>query len=242
MSEIDAVEIDAVEIDGFLNTNMNNIYREEGRCFLSAIGNYCGSNSDNGEGCTKSVPDLELIWKAKFLEKNLPIPERKTPYLFVNEKLGRGLHRSVDGIFEYCGNVNYFCKSCNMIYSRRTGDVQENEIANAGFQARKSHEVRPLLKNKIVRYLVNNTHVCKKIVTHNWSDDDEFKCSPQLMIDTLEQIRNKTISYIYIIDYGIKCPSEICDGIHIIIFGEPPMPSVSKQDLDAFIKEIVPAK
>lgn len=224
-----------IEIVGDQSSNLNSNQIEEARSFLSCIGNFCGANADLDSGCHKTVEQLETLWKAHLIQKNLPIPQRIHPYLVVNEKHGRGLHRTINGVMQYCGNVNYFCKSCNMVYSRRTGDVRPDE--KASYQARKSHEVRPKFRNEIKRYLMTNTHACYTEIMNKWSGTAEFKSTQETLENAYKQEFDVTLDEIDIAEYGIKCGYKKCNGIHIIIKDEPPMVGVTRADVDVFLKE-----
>ncbi len=226
-----------IEIIGTQESNLNGKQIDSARSFLSNVyGNVCGAGCDLTTGCGRSPSELETLWKAKFIQKNLPIPERKAPFLIVNEKKGRGLHRTVNGKFDAFGNVNYFCKTCNMIYDRRMGDIKVTEKATATFQARKSHEVRPRFKTELPEYLKRNTHGCFNEIMNKWSD--EYICSQELLKNTYDQIFDLIVDEIEIVDFGIKCEYGKCNGTHIIIKGEPPVVDMTKQDLDVFLSEM----
>jgi hypothetical protein len=224
-----------IDVIGEQNTNLNSIQIEQARSFLSSVyGNYCGAGCDLRTGCGKNVQQLETLWQAGFIQKNQPIPKRVAPFLIVNEKKGRGLHRLVNGKRDDFGNVNYFCKSCNMIYDRRSGDIQVFEKAT--FQARKSHEIRPKFKNELAEFLKENTHGCFNEIMNKWSD--EYKCSQELLKQAYDQIYDIVIDEIQTVDYDIRCKYGKCNGTHIIIKGEPPVINLSKQDLNAFLDEM----
>lgn len=230
-----------IEIVGEQTTNLNNEHIEEARSFLTtAFGNYCGANSDFGEGCQKNVEQLELLWRAEFIRKNEPVPERKHPFLVVNEKKGRGLHREVNGVFQYCGNVNYFCKSCNMIYSRRIDDVVSE--ANVSYNVMKSKRVRVPFINKLKTFLIHNTHVCQKEVFNKWSRADEFRTTQETVQNAYDQYFDIIFDEIEIAEYGIKCRYKKCNGTHIIIKGEPPVFTKEVLDQVAFGKDQKPKK
>ena len=227
-------QIDTV---GEQTTNLNSKQIEGARSFLSNMfGNYCGAGCDLKSGCGRTIPQLTTLWEAGFIQKNQQIPKRKTPFLIVNEKKGRGLHRQINGKRDDYGNVNYFCKSCNMIYDRRSGDIRVDEKAT--FQARKSHEVRPRFKNDLTEYLKEHSHGCFTEIMNKWSNSDEYKCSQELLKQAYDQIFDIVVDEIQTSDFDIKCKYGKCNGVHIIIKGEPPIMNMTKQDLNAFIDEM----
>ena len=227
---------DTIEILGEQSSNLNSVQIEEARAYLSSIGNFCGANSDGNIGCHKTVEALETLWKASVIQRNIPIPERIHPFLVVNEKQGRGLHRLVNGVREYCGNVNYFCKSCNMVYNRRTiSDIKPDEKST--YQSRKSHEVRPKFRTKIKRHLMTHTHACYAEIMNKWSGDPDFKSTQETLENAYKQEFDVTLDEIDIAEYGIECEYKKCNGTHIIIKGEPPMVGLTKADVDKFISE-----
>ena len=215
-------------------SNLNAGQIEEGRCFLSYIGNVCGANCDHGEGCHRNVDELKTLWEAEFIQKKQPIPIRKQPFLFVNEKKGYGLHRYLDGKFQYCGNINYFCKSCNMLYNRRVGDLTPEKKS---FETIKSHEVRPKFKNELASFLGKYVDICKKACINKWSGREDYNCSQQLLYNALDQELGKIFDLIDKYEYGIKCNYIKCDGQHIIMIGNPP---TVKTDYQAFLDENKP--
>lgn len=248
-----------IEVAGTQSTNLNNREIEESRCFISKVkGLFCGANADSGKGCGKTVNDLKTIWEADLIKQkkkpckcefvHIPTstnqrqpnkcPECKgviriQPFLFVNEKQGNGLHRYIDEVFEYCGNVCFYCKSCNMIYDRKHGDIKPGEKAT--YQARKSHEVRPKFVNTLEDYLAPNMHICFKDCINRWSGMEMFKCSQETLENAFWQFYDVKFSLIDALEYGINCEYRKCDGNHIILKGHPPI--VKKRDIDAFKEE-----
>lgn len=238
----------------FQESNLNAIQQEEGRCFLSQVfGNYCGANGD-GSGCARTAVELYKIWEAEQIKKGFKVCDcswinqsnnkikkcpncsgirRTHPLLVVNEKFGNGLHLKIDGVKFYCKNINYFCKSCNMRYYRKSGDVKTQE--SASFESRKSHEVRPLFVNKLKQYLIYHTHICSNECINKWSGSEEFKCSQQVLSHALYQNLDITFDLIEIEKYGIKCNYVLCNQKHIIIKGEEP--TISLDDYNAYFEQ-----
>jgi len=224
-----------IDVVGEQNSNLNGKQIEEARSLLSTMfGNYCGAGCDIKTGCGKTVEELKTLWKAGFIQKNLPIPNRVAPFLIVNEKKGRGLHRTINGRRDDYGNINYFCKSCNMIYDRRSGDIKADEKAT--FQSRKSHEIRPRFKNELPTFLKENSHACFNEVMNKWSN--EYVCSQELLKNAYDQMFDIVVDEINTNDFGIQCGYGKCNGTHIIIKGEPPIVDLTKQDLDTFLREM----
>lgn len=220
-------------LHGDQNSKLNSNQIQEARCFLSQLhGRFCGAGTDNGEGCGKSVDDLELIWKAGFITRNEKIPERVHPFLVINEKNGYGLHRYLDGKFDYCGNVNYFCKSCNMIYNRRSGRVQQGETTT--YQSRTSNKIRPKFKNELRDTLAKSEHVCYKACINKWSGRDDYACSQELLENAFDQEYDVVFDLIDTEQHKIKCGYKKCNGQHIVLKGFIPKP---KSDFDAFFDE-----
>src|SRR3990167_2140644 len=219
---------------GTQKSNLNSDQIEEARCFLSQIyGNFCGAGAEQGKGCGKTVEELEMLWKSEYLRKNQKSPLRKHPFLFINEKQGNGLHRIINNKMEYCGNVCYYCKSCNMIFDRRTGDIKPDERAT--FQARKSHEVRPKFKNALRDHLSKFGNICYKACINKWSCSDEFKCSQDTLEEAFRQEFDRTLDLINIAEYGIECNYKMCTGEHIILKGFKP--TVKESDYNKFLEE-----
>lgn len=158
--------------------------------------------------------------------------------MLINEKNGRGLHRVIlfeDGTesFEIYGNVCYYCKSCNMKFDRRKGDIKPSETAT--FHARKSHDIRPRFKNEMLDFLAKNREICYKAMINKWSGRDDYRCSQDLLESSFDQELDRTVSLIEISEYNLKCNYIKCNGYHVILKGEDPVKVV--RDYDAFMDE-----
>lgn len=228
--------IPVVNVLGEQESNLNAVQIEEARSFLSsAYGLYCGAGADYHEGCNRDVTQLKTLWESDFIRKNKQIPKRSHPFLVINEKKGRGLHREINGKYQYCGNVNFLCKSCNMIYSRRTDDMFDS--TNASYNVKKSKRVRLPFRNKIRHHLIQNTHACMKEIFNKWSGNDEFKTTQETLQNAYDQEFDVSLDEIDVGEYGIDCKYKKCNGTHIIIKGEPPVMSKEVRDNIAFSKE-----
>jgi len=120
-----------------------------------------------------------------------------------------------------------------MRYYRKSGDIQTQE--SASFESRKSHEVRPLFKNKLKQYLIRHTHICSNECINKWSGSEEFQCSQQVLQHALYQEMDVVFDLIEIEKYGIKCNYPLCNGKHIIIKGEEP--SITLDDYNAYFQQ-----
>ena len=161
------------------------------------------------------------------------MPERKHPFLVVNEKYGYGLHRFLDEKFDYGGNVNYFCKSCNMIFNRRSGSISTNETTT--FQSRKSHSIRPKFKNELRDVLAKTEHICYKAIINKWSGRDDYNCSQELLENAFDQEFDTVFDLIDVSQFDLDCKYPKCNGNHICLKGIPP--TKKQSDFDAFSKE-----
>lgn len=248
-----------VELFGNQKSNLNGSQIRDARCFLANVyGVFCGAGSDYGKGCHKTVTELEIIWKADLIKKGIKpcecgwnnpsdkvknpskCPEcsgviRKHPFLVVNEKIGNGLHQIIDNKFVPFANVNFFCKSCNMVFDRKSGDNKFLEKSTAQF--RKSHQVRPYFKNKLVDHLAKHIEICYSGCINKWSNRDDFKCSQELLQLAFDQIYDVSVDLIEISDYGIECSYKKCNGKHIILKGLPPAKKGVGSDYDKFLEE-----
>ena len=242
-------------------TTLNQRQIEEVRCYLSFIGNYCGANADDNKGCGKSVAELKTLYNAELIKngkkicqcsnsntnpkKRIPAkcPDckgiiRTHPFLLINEKNGNGIHRVLvfedsSEIYELYGNVCYYCKSCNMKFDRRKGDIKPSESAT--FHARKSHDIRPKFKNEMLDFLSKYREICYKAMINKWSGRDDYKCSQDLLESAFDQELDRTISLIEISEFKIKCNYPKCNGYHVILYGEDPIKIVS--DYETYINE-----
>ena len=233
-----------VESFGTQTSNLNNDQITEGRCFLSQIyGCYCGAGADYGKGCQKTVIELELIWKADLIKKGKKICEcsfvalgklhrekfnkcpdckgiiRQQPFLVVNEKIGNGLHLIINDILEKYANINYFCKSCNMIFDRKRGDINSNERNTAQF--RKSHQVRPKFKNEMRDYLAKFNEICYKGMINKWSGRDDYNCSQEVLEDAFDQELQVSVDMFNISEFGMECNYKKCSGEHVKLINYP---------------------
>lgn len=246
--------MDEVEVISNSNTRLNSIMIEEARCYLSFIGNFCGSNSDNNRGCLKTADELLILWKGKIRRQGFKICEcnsndpdleikhtyrcmvcdgtkRIQPTLTVNEKKGFGLHRTINGKFELYGNVCYYCKSCQMLFDRRSGDEQHGKIT---WHSIKSHQIRPKFKNELTEFLSKNTEICYKFCINTWSGREDYKCSQDLLENSFDQEFGITFDLIDAVEYGIDCSYKKCNGNHIILNGRPP---IVRTDYKALLDE-----
>lgn len=204
-----------VVLAGDQNSNLNQKQIDLARSYLTtAFGNYCGAGSDNGEGCGRTVQQLKTIWEAKYLQRNEQVPFRQQPFLVVNEKYGYGLDRfNEHGKLQMFGNVNYYCRSCNMMYNRRSSGISGNEKTT--YQSRKSHEVRPAFKNDLLVHLDKCVHTCLKATINKWSGH-RYNCSQELLENALDQELDVTIDLIDTQQFSISCDYPKCNGTHII--------------------------
>ena len=247
-----------ITILGNQYSTLNQKQIDEARCYLSHIGNYCGANADDNKGCGKTVLELDTLYKAELIKQGKKICQcniiysKKTPakcnactgvirihpFLQINEKNGRGLHRVLvfnDGSENYqqYGNTCYYCKSCNMKFDRHKGDIKPSESAT--FHARKSHEVRPKFKNELVDFLVKHSEICYKAMLNKWSNRTDYKCSQDLLESAFDQILDVKVSLIEISEYKMKCDYAKCNGYHVILKDEDPVKII--KDYDVFINE-----
>jgi len=241
-------------------TTLNQKQIEEARCYLSFIGNYCGANADDVKGCSKTVAELETLYKAELIKIGKKICQcnskadhrrihakcsnckgaiRTHPFLLINEKNGNGLHRMItfadtSEVYELYGNVCYYCKSCNMKYDRRKGDIKSSESAT--FQARKSHTIRPKFKNEMLDFLAKYKEICYKAMINKWSGRDDYRCSQDLLESAFDQELDKTVTLIEISEFGIKCDYPKCNGYHVTLYDEDPIHVV--RDYQRYMDEL----
>lgn len=213
---------------------------EEARCYFTFLAKgsepYCGLNADNQKGCGKPVTKLYLDWVAKRNVEGKSI-QRKKPVLEVNEKKGYGLHRFKEGKFEYCGNVNYYCNSCNRKELRDGSTVQVD--AHAGYSNTKSRKVRPKFKETLLEHLIKFGDICEEGCVNRWSDTDMFDCAQKLLRESISQLMDHKIIRIKKDEWGFDCQYSQCSGMHLIHFEKQyqPIPKVTdQQKLDQELK------
>lgn len=200
---------------------LNQIQINSARDFLSTTyGIFCGSGSDDQKGCNKTPKELEILWSAKFLERGEKVPQRKKPYLLVNEKNGYGLHRLHNGEVEYFGNVCYYCYSCNQLYDTNSKVTAESK----NYESKKSKEVRPVFPEDLKNHLSKFGDICMKGCVNKWSRLDRFSCSQQLLNNIIDQMIDIDIELVDRQEFGLECMYSKCNGEHIILLGRPPIP------------------
>ena len=207
---------------------------EEARCYLTFLANgsepYCGLNADIGKGCGKSLSKLIEEWTIKQNLKNKKI-ERKHPFLVINEKSGYGLDRYKEGILEYCGNVNYYCFSCNQKEKRIESNVQVDP--HAGYSNTKSRKVRPTFKKLLIDTLIKFEETCEEAVINKWSDSNMFDCAQKLLRESINQLIDHKIFRVKKDEWGFYCDYSMCSGWHLIHFEKQyqPIPKVRDQTI-----------
>lgn len=220
---------------GKQNSCLNQTQIQQARDYLSNThGLHCGSGADDSKGCNKTPKQLEIIWSAKFLEKGLVVPERKKPYLLINEKNGYGLHREVNEEIEYFGNVCYYCFSCNQLYDTNCKTTAESK----NYESKKSKEVRPVFPEELKNHLAKFGDICMKGCVNKWSRLDKYSCSQQLLNNIIDQMIEIDIELVDRTEFGLECGYSKCNGEHIILYGKPPMPK--KTDYQAMQEEQTP--
>lgn len=214
------------------DSKLNTREIEEARVYLRFLSKgsepFCGLNADDQKGCGKPITKLYLEWVAK---RNLQGKDiiRKNPLLVVNEKKGYGLHRYRDGRFDYCGNVNYFCYSCNRKEKREDSTVQVD--AHAGYSNTKSRKVRPKFKETLLEHLIKFGDICEEGCVNRWSDTDMFDCAQKLLRESVSQLLDHKIFRVKKDDWGFDCKYSMCSGMHLIHFEKnyQPVPKVTDQ-------------
>ncbi len=207
---------------------------EEARCFLTFLAKrsepYCGQNTDESKkGCGKPISRLYLEWVAK---RNLEGRDliRKHPLLVINEKKGFGLHRYRNGNFDYCGNINFFCYSCNQKEKREYSNIKTEK--SDGYSNIKSRKVRPAFKEKLKDHLVKHGDICEEACVNKWSNSEDFDCAQKLLKECISQMMDTEINQIKILDYGIECHYSLCNGFHLI-HADPkyqPLPKMTDEE------------
>lgn len=215
------------------SSNLNEREIDEARVYLRNLADfqgvpiYCGLNADDGTGCKKVVKILEQEWIAERKRKNRSI-ERKQPFLVINEKRGNGLHtiNRITKKISYCGNINYYCYSCNKIYKKRTVKIIDPDEPYSN----KKTVVRTIFKNDLLDFLRKNKEICKNACINKWSN--KYDCAQSLLEKSLAQIDEIDILIVYSNDWGFDCHYPRCDGEHIITFEKKfqPIPKTSDEE------------
>ena len=215
------------------SSNLNEREIDEARKFLDFLAStqkvpvYCGLNTDDNTGCKKVVQILEQEWITERRRKNKPI-DRKQPYLVINEKRGKGIHsiNKKSKQFRYCGNVNYYCYSCNRIYKKRPVQTVDPDEPYSN----KKTVIRTIFKNELLGFLRINKEICKKACINKWSN--RYDCAQTLLEKALEQIDDIDVIIIDSLEWGIDCHYPRCDGDHIITFEKKFQPIPKMSDLE----------
>ncbi len=200
------------------DSKLNEREIDEARSYLGFLANhsepYCGLNRDNdGKGCNKTISNLYMEWVVK---RNLEGKDliRKKPLLVINEKTGYGLHRYKDGKLEYCGNINYYCNSCNKKDRREDSNVQVD--AHAGYSNTKSRKVRPKFKEILEDHLIKFGDICEEGCVNKWSDTGMFDCAQKLLRESINQLMDHRILRVQKDEWGFECNYSLCNGWHLI--------------------------
>lgn len=199
-------------------THLNAREIEEARNYLNYLTKgsepYCGLNADFNNGCGKNITRLESEWVSMRNSKNKSL-DRKRPFLVINEKKGYGLHRYLGNkMLEYCGNVNYYCYSCNRFENRRKSKIRVEE--DATYSNKKSKSVRPKFKENLLKHLVRYGDICEEACVNKWSDSEEYDCAQQLLKSCVSQMIDKYIIRVLKSDYGFDCKYTLCSDYHLI--------------------------
>lgn len=201
------------------DSHLNSIEIEEARCYLTFIAKgsepFCGLNADDGKGCGKTVSKLTEDWIIKKKLKGDSL-DRKHPFLVINEKSGFGLHRYKNKQMEYCGNINYYCYSCNQKEKRIDSNVQVDP--HAGYSNTKSRKVRPKFKQVLLDQIIKFGDICEESCVNKWSDTDMFDCAQKLLRESINQLIDRRILRVKKDEWGFKCEYSMCSGFHLIHF------------------------
>ncbi len=222
------------------DTHLNSREIEEARNFLTFLAKgsepYCGLNADLMKGCGKNITVLKNEWISIRNSKNKSI-ERKRPYLVINEKHGFGLHRYVgNGKLEYCGNVNYYCYSCNKFEIRRESNIQVE--ATGSYSNKKSRKVRPKFKEELLNHLTNSGDICEEACVNKWSDTEMFDCAQKLLKECITQLMDSKILRVKKSEWGFDCQYSLCSDYHLIHIKKEHQPIPKETDEEFVEREL----
>ena len=221
------------------DSHLNSLEIEEARCYLRFLTNgsepYCGLNADIGKGCGKSLTKLieEWIVKRKLKGESL---ERKHPFLVINEKSGYGLHRFIEKKLQYCGNINYYCYSCNQKEKRIESNVQVDP--HAGYSNTKSRKVRPKFKQILIDHIIKFEDMCEEGCINKWSDSDMFDCAQKLLRESINQLIDHKLIRVKKDEWGFECNYSMCSGWHLIHYEKHYQPIPKKTDQQTLEQEL----
>lgn len=222
------------------NSNLNSKQISEAKRFLHSLSPiaYCGLNADGSKGCGRVESKIKQDWFDEQRRKGNPNPKRTKPFLIINEKQGRGLHRKLNGKFDYCGNICYYCYTCNAILDKGTKSLIVPDDEDT-YTSRKSRAVRPKFKRELVNHLIKFKEICYMGCINKWSGLEDYDCSQETLRNAFNQILDVKVILVDKDEYGFDCNYPKCNSEHIIHANPKYQPLPIKSDKNAHDEELI---